>query len=237
MNTTMACPRPARISASPAGTPASPNRGCLLPGSRPAAGHRRQAIQAGRAAWLSARLPARPAGRAVLAGGQPGAQPRAIGGDQATPDTVLADAPVPQRQLQAVAAYQAARAHRDRSGRFLTRPARLDVDREPRIGIQAAVSAPGVPGDPSRERPFGQPASRRRRCRNPVRRRRGRCSQRRGAARVTRQPDSPVENTGGCGKLAPYPAADVGTGAGEGPRDRDRGAPGAGPADDAGDQA
>jgi hypothetical protein len=94
-----------------------------------------------------------------VADGQPGAESRAIGGDQTTPDTMFANAPVPQRQLQALAAYQAARADSDRGGRLLTGPARVNADREPLVGIQTAVSTPGVHGDPGRQRLLGQPAS------------------------------------------------------------------------------
>jgi hypothetical protein len=123
-------------------------------------------------------------------GGQPGPQSRAIGGDQATPDTVLADVPLPQRQHQALAAHQAASADSDRSGRLLARPAWLSTEREPLIGIQTAISTPGVPGDPSRQRPIGQPARRQRsyQIRRDHRRRRAagriiRCNRRRGYVR------------------------------------------------------
>ena len=76
------------------------------------------------------------------------AQLRAVGGDQATPDTVLADVPVPQRQRQALAAHQAGAADSDRRRRLLTSHARLGADREPLIGVKTAITAPGMPDHP-----------------------------------------------------------------------------------------
>ena len=76
------------------------------------------------------------------------AQCRAFGGDQAAPDTVLADIPVPQRKRQAWGSHQAGRADGDGGGRLLASLARLGTDREPLVGIKAAISAPGVPDDP-----------------------------------------------------------------------------------------
>src|SRR5260221_5410140 len=52
----------------------------------------------------------------------PAAQCRAVGGDQAAPDTVLADIPVPQRQVQALGAWQAGGADGDRRGRLPAGP-------------------------------------------------------------------------------------------------------------------
>jgi hypothetical protein len=78
---------------------------------------------------------------------RPVADLRAVGGDQATPDTVLADVPVPQRQRQALAAYQAGRADGDRRGRLLAGLACLGAEREPLVRIKVAASTPGVPGD------------------------------------------------------------------------------------------
>src|SRR5260370_19085211 len=78
----------------------------------------------------------------------PAAQGRAFGWDQAAPDTVLADVPVPQGERQALGAYQAGRADSDRSGCLLPSLACLGADREPLVGIEAAVSTPGVPDDP-----------------------------------------------------------------------------------------
>ena len=78
----------------------------------------------------------------------PAAQCRAFGGDQAAPDTMLADIPVPQRQLQALGAYQAAGADGDRRGRLPAGLVGLHTDREPLVGVKAAVSAPGMPDDP-----------------------------------------------------------------------------------------
>jgi hypothetical protein len=82
-------------------------------------------------------------GRAVAArasGEQTAAQLRAVGGDQAAPDTVLADVPVPQRELQALAAHPAGGADSDSRGRLLTSPVRLGADREPLIRIKTLVS-------------------------------------------------------------------------------------------------
>ena len=76
------------------------------------------------------------------------AQGRAFGWDQAAPDTVLADVPVPQGERQALGAYQAGRADGDRSGCLLPSLACLGADREPLVGIEAAVGTPGVPDDP-----------------------------------------------------------------------------------------
>src|SRR5580692_7159731 len=57
-------------------------------------------------------------------------------------------------------------------------------------------------------------------------------SQREGGAGVARQPDRPVQETGGCRQLGQYLFTDAGTGAGEGPRDRGPGAPDAASAAD-----
>src|SRR5260370_11374832 len=78
----------------------------------------------------------------------PAAQGRAFGCDQAAPYAVLADVPVPQGERQALSAYQAGRADGDRSGRLLASLACLGADREPLVGVEAAVSTPGVPDDP-----------------------------------------------------------------------------------------
>src|SRR5258708_1997384 len=61
---------------------------------------------------------------------------------------MLADIPVPQRQLQALGAYQADGADGNRRGRLPAGLVRLHTDREPPVGVKAAVSAPGVPDDP-----------------------------------------------------------------------------------------
>src|SRR5260370_19490521 len=78
----------------------------------------------------------------------PAAQDRPFGCDQAAPDTVLAEFPVPQRERQALGAHRAGRADGDRSGRLLASLACLGADREPLVGVKAGVSAPGVPDDP-----------------------------------------------------------------------------------------
>jgi hypothetical protein len=75
----------------------------------------------------------------------PAAQSRSVSGDQAAPDTVLADVPVLQGQGQAVAAYWAGRADSDRRGCFLAGPAGVGADREPLIGIEAGIRTLGVP--------------------------------------------------------------------------------------------
>ena len=84
-----------------------------------------------------------------------GAACRAFGGDQAAPDTVLADIPVPQRQRQALGAHHAGGAHGDRGGRLLAGFVYLHTDREPLVGIQAATRATGVPDNPHPQRPIG----------------------------------------------------------------------------------
>src|SRR5580658_3779085 len=57
-------------------------------------------------------------------------------------------------------------------------------------------------------------------------------SQRGGDAGVARQPDRPVQETGGCRQLVQYLFTDAGAGAGEGPRGRGPGVPDAEPAAD-----
>jgi hypothetical protein len=84
-----------------------------------------------------------------------GAACRAFGGDQAAPDTVLADIPVPQGQRQALSAHHAGGAHGDRGGRLLAGFAYLRTDREPLVGIKAAARATGVPDNPHPQRPIG----------------------------------------------------------------------------------
>jgi len=74
----------------------------------------------------------------------PAAQCRAVGGDQAGPDTVLADIPLPQRQFQALGAYQAGGADGDRRGRLVAGLVCFRTDREPLVGIEGAVSAAGT---------------------------------------------------------------------------------------------
>src|SRR5260370_10651608 len=78
----------------------------------------------------------------------PPAQGRVFGCDQAAPDAVLADVPVPQRECQALGSYLAGRADGDRSGCLLASLACLGTYREPLVGIEVTVSAPGVPDDP-----------------------------------------------------------------------------------------
>ena len=78
----------------------------------------------------------------------PAAQCRAFGGDQAAPDAMLADIPVPQRELQALGVYQAGGADGDRRGRLPAGLVCLHTDREPLVGVKAAVGAPGVLDDP-----------------------------------------------------------------------------------------
>src|SRR5258706_12717173 len=78
----------------------------------------------------------------------PAAQCRAVGGDQAAPDTVLADIPVPQRQFQALGACQAGGADGDRRGRLAAGLGWFRADRGPMGGVAGAVRAAGVPVDP-----------------------------------------------------------------------------------------
>src|SRR5215467_12129910 len=63
----------------------------------------------------------------------------------AAPDAVLADVPVPQRQLRVLGAYQATGAGGDRRGRLAASLGWLDADREPLAGVEAAVRAAGLP--------------------------------------------------------------------------------------------
>src|SRR5215468_7359341 len=72
---------------------------------------------------------------------------RAVGCDQATPDTVLADVPVPQRQRSASRAYQATSADGGRGGWLVAGVGWLGADREPLAGMKAAASTAGIPGD------------------------------------------------------------------------------------------
>jgi hypothetical protein len=104
----------------------------------------------------------RPRHRADCARVPPAAQCRAVGGDQAAPDTVLADIPVPQRQFQALGAYQAGGADRDRRGRLVAGLVCFRTDREPLVGIEGAVSAAGVPDDPGPQGLIGERDGRRR---------------------------------------------------------------------------
>ena len=89
----------------------------------------------------------------------PTAQFRAVGGDQAAPDAVLADVPVLQREVQALAAHPAGGADCDRRGRLPTSLARLG-------GTVSVLSPPGngtdlhvqLPADPmARPAPGGTP--------------------------------------------------------------------------------
>src|SRR5215468_3073357 len=90
------------------------------------------------ARWLVAALTERrsPSPRSRAPGKTAAAQlfrvrePGAVGGDQAAPDTVLADVPVPQRQLQALGAHRAPGADGDRRGGLVSGPGCVDADRE-----------------------------------------------------------------------------------------------------------
>ena len=64
------------------------------------------------------------------------AQAGAVVGDQAAPDTMLADVPVPQRQLQTLGAHRASGANGDRRGRLLPGPGCVDTDWEPFVGAR-----------------------------------------------------------------------------------------------------
>jgi hypothetical protein len=106
--------------------------------------------------------PSRPRHRADCAGVLPAAQCRAVGGDHTAPDTVLADIPRPQRQFQALGAYKAGDADGDRRGRLVAGLACFRTGREPLVGIEAAVSAAGVPDDLGPQGLIGQRDGRRR---------------------------------------------------------------------------
>jgi hypothetical protein len=100
--------------------------------------------------------------RADCARVPPAAQCRAVGGEQAAPDSVLADIPMPQRQFQALGAYQAGGADRDSRRSLVAGLVCLRTDREPLVGIEGAVSAAGVPDDPVPQGPIGELDGRRR---------------------------------------------------------------------------
>jgi hypothetical protein len=70
--------------------------------------------------------------------------------------SAAATIPVPQRQLQALGAYQAGGADGDRRGRLPAGLVCLHTDREPLVGVKAAVSAPGVPDDPGPQGLIGE---------------------------------------------------------------------------------
>jgi len=106
--------------------------------------------------------PSRPRDRADCARVLPAPQCRAVGGDHTAPDTVLADFPKPQRQFQALGAYKAGDADGDRRGRLVAGPACFRTSRKPLVGIEAAVSAAGVPDDPGPQGLIGQRDGRRR---------------------------------------------------------------------------
>jgi len=106
--------------------------------------------------------PSRPRDRADCARVLPAAQCRAVGGDHTAPDTMLADIPRPQRQFQALGAYKAGDADGDRRGRLVAGPVCFRTGRKPLVGIEAAVSATGVPDDPGPQGLIGQRDGRRR---------------------------------------------------------------------------
>jgi hypothetical protein len=77
-----------------------------------------------------------------MRGGEPSAAQRGtFGWDEAAPDAMLTDCPVPQRQLQACVAHGAGRADSDRAGRLATGGLRVDADGKPFVGIKGAISA------------------------------------------------------------------------------------------------
>jgi hypothetical protein len=77
----------------------------------------------------------------------PGGAAAAVGCDQATPDTVLADVPVPQQQCPAPRAYKATSADGGRGGWLVAGAGWLGTDRGPLAGMKAAASTAGIPGD------------------------------------------------------------------------------------------
>jgi hypothetical protein len=144
----------------------------------------------------------RPQHRADCARVPAAAQRRPVGGDQAAPDTVLADIPGPQRQFQALRAHRAGGADGDRRGRLVAGLACFRTDREPLVGIEGAVSAAGVPDDPGPQGPIGDRDGRRRIRRpgsGPVRGVGGRpgIRQRRGCAKQPCAPPFPDIRCGG----------------------------------------
>jgi hypothetical protein len=89
--------------------------------------------------------------------GEPSAAQRGtFGRDEAAPDTVLADCPMPQRQLQACAAHGTGPADSDGAGRLAAGCLRFSADREPFVGIKSAIGASRLPGDLGAQRPIGQ---------------------------------------------------------------------------------
>jgi hypothetical protein len=77
--------------------------------------------------------------------------------DEAAPDTVLADGPLPQRELEARAAHRAGRADGDGPGGLAAGGLGVGTDREPCVGIKTAISASRLTGDLRMHRPVGQP--------------------------------------------------------------------------------
>jgi hypothetical protein len=74
------------------------------------------------------------------------AQSHALGDDKAAPDAVLADIPVPQRQLQALGAYRAGQADVDSARGFAAGYFLVRTDWKPCVGIKGSVSAPRLAG-------------------------------------------------------------------------------------------
>jgi hypothetical protein len=97
--------------------------------------------------WISASCKEDVRGAAGHVCAQETARCRTFGGDQAAPDAVLADIPVPKRQRQALGADRADAADGDRRGRFVPGLLDLHADREPLFGIMGVVGAAGVPDD------------------------------------------------------------------------------------------
>jgi hypothetical protein len=85
--------------------------------------------------------------RAGLAGAPRAAQGRTVCRHEAAPDTVLANIPVPQRELQALCSYRAGRADRDRGRCLAAGDLRAGANRKPLVRMKGAISAPRLPGD------------------------------------------------------------------------------------------
>jgi hypothetical protein len=86
----------------------------------------------------------RPGGRHLthpFAGGPAAAQSPTFGWHEATPNAMLTNIPMPQRQFQALGAYRTGHADGDRGVRLAAGDLRPGTDREPVIGIKETPGA------------------------------------------------------------------------------------------------
>jgi hypothetical protein len=74
------------------------------------------------------------------------AQSHALGNDKAAPDAMLANIPVPQRQLQTLGAYRAGHADGDSARGFAAGYFLVRTDWKPFVRIKGPVSAPRLDG-------------------------------------------------------------------------------------------